>query len=397
MDGSELCQIFDLQDSGLSSTDSSSTKGYTTSDTETDQYSDSSSTGSFHLIKQKNTFKRPADQQHRSIIASASLSQADRIHDRHSGQPQPFTFLDRECYVCSCRQSPSLVTRCTALDFFQLEFLPDWSSIFCPRKNWLVPVSQLAHYLQKHQDWTSPTKKKEANNIAGHIALSCDLNLGQTAADIMNVLPKELDKPLVAKDIYCCFRCPFCVPETWHAEDKSTHLKDRNLRKHVKECHKGKNLANYTEEPRLMYKIQVYSTPSRLTHRFSLPETWNAQEIQHIPKFDPQLLNVDLPIQSSISMATTQDWPMRLNWESYATEIKAGEHIKNLRTLIRLPKVVKGRSRTDLLENGLLYVTCFCIKYMKGSGTLVTENISHINKLLMSQCVTTMFTVLHMR
>lgn len=70
-------------------------------------------------------------------------------------------------------------------------------------------------------------------------------------------------------------------------------------------------------------------------------------------------------VQPPIVIATTQDWPIHLKWEPYAAEIKANEHVKQLRRLIRASKVSKAGFSTNFLEKGLHYVQQFCIKYVK--------------------------------
>jgi hypothetical protein len=91
------------------------------------------------------------------------------------------------------------------------------------------------------------------------------------------------------------------------------------------------------------------------------------------------------PDQSSIAITTAQDWPIRLGWESYASEIKAGAHVKELKKLIGLCKSRKDGRLTNFLEKGLYYVRRFSIKYMKGAGLIMEGSIIHLGRVLVSE------------
>jgi hypothetical protein len=397
MDESELYQPSDSEISGTSSASYTSNDEYTPfiSDPETDQYSESGSMEDDEVqLPPSNLRKRRhqalqkthSNRQHRSIIASMSISRAQET--THVNHPLPFTFLEHECYSCSCHQSPSDPKRCAVLNYFRLKFIKSWTSIFCPDKNRLIPASRLEHYINKNLNGAPPKAREQSKDMANHIVLSCSLVPEQSGDDIKSILPDELDGPLIDTGIFHSFKCPLC--DNWAARDRSGGPADRNIRRHIAEKHEDQNLDADIERPRWTYRVQIDGSPS---HVFALPLTWAPRDIQNNPELDPLIPDLDLQAQSSVAIYPTQDWPLRLDWESYAAEINASTHIQQLRTLIGPSKLVNDGSQTYLLESGLRYVRGFCIKYIKGSGTLATESTSHLGRVLVSRCVTTMFAV----
>jgi len=162
---------FDLQDSNSSGSEGGiAYRTGTVSELESDDYSDSEYMGddegqtSSCKRNSHHPSKRPSDHQHRSIIASTTLSRAHQItREKFPAETSPFTFLDHECYTCSCHTPLSHKTRCTVLGFFQLSFLQSWNAIFCPLHNCIIPTSKLGLHLHKaHKEWTSPKKGEES-------------------------------------------------------------------------------------------------------------------------------------------------------------------------------------------------------------------------------------------
>lgn len=269
------------------------------------------------------------------------------------------------------------------LGYFQLEFLQSWGAIFCPGHNCLIPASQLAKHLRKvHTEWTSGKKTEASENLALHITSSCGLDVRQVASDITNHLPDELDDPLLENEASRSLKCPKC---THWATYSHSGQPDRYLHRHMEE-HRGTKAGAETGEPRWIYRIRIY--PQAATHVFVLPEGWVPKNTGHCPDYNAALPPSDIPLlpvaptESSSVIQPTQDWPVRLQWESYAAEIMARDHIKQLRTLIRLQRVGKAGPPITFLEKGLLYVRHFCIKYMKDSGAMVKTGIAHLGRVL---------------
>ena len=373
----------------------SSTEDY---DSESDGYSESDNMeddeAPFNLRNRSTDALKytPPYQQHRSIIAPTSLSQTqETLHDTHLGQSSPFTFMNHECYTCSCLQSPSHPKGCTVLDYLELKFIESWGTIFCPNHNCLIPASFLGRHIEQHS-WTSHKRRGEIKKMVEHLVLSCHLAPDQSAGDIRTILPDALDGPLVAKNLNYSHRCPFC--DYWAPDIRTHSAPDGNLRRHMKETHKNKKWESTNEEPQLIYRVRIIS--ELLTHVFVLPAMATVENIRNAQVFvDPFIPDIDFQAQSFVAIDPTQDWPILLRWESYAAEINAGRYIPQLRTLIGPPKTITNGSPADALENGLFYVKGFCIRYMKGSGTLVTGSISHIGRVLVSRCVKNMFTIPH--
>ncbi|KAN0141557.1 hypothetical protein V8E53_000019 [Lactarius tabidus] len=391
---SEVYQISDHENNEASDTDNAGTEDYTptASDLETEQCLDSSYLSDDEIqlsqsIPWHSLPKKHSSHQHRSIIASSSLSKFQgTIYDGPS-ESSSFTFLNQECYACTC-QLPGDTGRCKVLGYFQMKFFQAWQAIFCPIHNCLVPASQLAHHLyDAHTEWTSPRKKEESKDMAKHITSILGLLPTQSADEIMALLPSELNEPLVDDYIHQSFKCSLCKPISWHVKNTSGGASDRYLRKHMKGHEKVSDIK--TGDWQWTYRVSIY--PQAGNHFFVLPKGGTLESLK-----DSAVINQPVPVsdfpglsissaQSSIAFATTQDWPLHLKWESYAAEIQAGNYVEQLRTLIRPPKVRKAGSSTNFLENGLLYVRQFSIRYMKDSGLIFTTSIKHLGKVMVSE------------
>jgi hypothetical protein len=242
----------------------------------------------------------------------------------------------------------------------------------------------MQHLSDAHTEWTSSKKTEESRKMTEHIALTCNLDLTQCDNDVVGLLPNMLHKPLVVKNIFQSFKCPFC--KTWSAKSHSGSP-DRDLHRHMKEKHKGYPSDVEIEGPLWTYRVSIY--PQSLTHVFMLSEMWNLEDVNlNQPQSIVDISSLPMPsssVQPSTAIAATQDWPIHLKWESYAAEIKAGEHAKQLRMLIRAPKVSKAGPSANFLEKGLHYVQQFSIKYMKGSGSMAKQSVTHLGRALVSQ------------
>ncbi|KAF8346247.1 hypothetical protein F5887DRAFT_1073895 [Amanita rubescens] len=388
-------EVFDLQDSSSIGSETQNDIAYETesaSESESDEYSDSDYMGddeeSSSKPRNRHPGDRPSDRQHRSILASTTLSRAQQITQENiPAETSLFTFLDHKCYTCSCHIPSSHKKRCMVLGFFRLLFLQSCNAIFCPLHNCIIPASKLEHHLHKaHKEWMSPQKGKESRKMASHIATTCGLDTSQEADDVVAQLPDELEEPLVSKGIFRCYQCPFCP--SWLGENTGPGTPGRYLRKHMKEHH-GDKMEVDVGEPRWTYRVAIY--PQASTHVFMLPDEWTPEDVgdggdSHSDVSIPPLPSLSThPDQSSIAITTTQDWPIHLGWESYASEIKAGAHIKELKKLIGPSKSCKDGGLTNFLEKGLYYVRRFSIKYMKGAGLIMKDSVIHLGRVLVSE------------
>jgi hypothetical protein len=299
----------------------------------------------------------------------------------------PFTFLDHECYTCACHIPSSHNTRCTVLGFFQLSFVCSWNAIFCPLHNSIIPASEIKRHLYKsHTEWTSPKKKEESRKMAEHIMASCGLDTNQEAGNIVSQLPDELEEPLVFKGVHRCYRCPYC--RTWHAENPGVGTREHYLNYHIKTEHNGNKMDVDVGEPRWTYRVTIY--PGRSTHVFMLPEEWTPDAMEDGEQSDSDFSLPPLPsssrhhLQSSITITASQDWPVRLRWESYAAEIEAGAHVKQLKKLAA-PHKLNNVHQLNFLEKSISYVRCFTVKYMKEAGLIVEGNILVLGRVLVSE------------
>jgi len=322
--------------------------------------------------------------QHRSIVASSTLSRAQQLtRENLPAEAPPFTFLDQECYTCSCHTPSSYETRCTVLGFFRLSFFQSWNAIFCPLHNCIIPASKLERHLHKaHQEWTSPIKAEESRKMAQHIATTCGLGTRQKAEDILAQLPEELEDPPVSKGIYLCYRCPLCA--SWHAHNTGAGSPDRYLRRHLKEHSHDNGMDLDVGEPRWTYRVKIY--PQDSTHVFILPEDFSgtsgdSSSEASIPPRPSLSTNPDRP---SEAISTTQDWPLLLGWEAYSIEIQAGAYVNKLRELIGRCGSIKN-GQTSFLEKGLFYVRCFSIKYMKGAGSIMKSGVIRLDRAVVSE------------
>lgn len=375
--------------------DSDDTEDYTptASDMEPDPLSDSESSynvsgddeipaspckQSGHTLREKSS-KR----QHRHIISSISCPRdQETLQEKNLEESAQFTFLDDECYSCSCHLSAPPTKRCTVLGYFNLEFIPQWDAIFCPGHNCLIPASKLEHHLCKaHNEWTSPKKTEESKKMAKHVALSFGLNVSQCASDIKKRLPDELDDPLVEKGVYRSSKCPSCA--SWFAENDKESPPNRSLLKHINKLHQDGKDHSEIGDPQWTYRVHMYPRSSESSHVFVLREGFNSIDLNtHLPFANlPPLPVLPTHTQPSSEIPTIQDWPIRLKWESYAADIKASKHIKQLRTLLGPPRV----GNNHFLEKGLRYVKKFCIKYLRGSGALANAGVTDLSRVLVSE------------
>ena len=383
-------EVFDLQD--FSSSGSESDVAYEVESASESDYSDSDymgdDEGSSRKRSNRHPGEHPSDRQQRSILASTTLSRVRQItREKLPAETSLFTFLDNECYTCSCLTPSSPKARCTVLGFFQLLFLQSCNAIFCPLHNCIIPPSKLERHLCKaHKEWTSPQKSIESRNMALHIATTCGLDTSQEADDVVAQLPDELEEPPVSKGICRRYQCPFC--RSWLGENTGPGTPERYLRKHVKEHHSDKMDIDVGES-QWTYRVAIYSEGS--THVFMLPDEWTPEDFgddrdSNLDVSIPPLSTLSThPDQSSIATAVVQDWPVRLGWELYASEIKAGAHIKELKKLIGLCKSRKDGRLTNFLDKGLKYVRHFSVRYMKGAGLIMESSVIHLGRALVSE------------
>lgn len=390
-------EVFDFQDSNFSSSESNT--GYRTesaSESDSDDRSDSDYMGDDEGLSQNNRHadgERPSIRQHRSILASATLSRAQQITRERlpaDSETSLFTFLDHECYTCSCLAPSSQNTRCTVLGFFRLLFLQSCNAIFCPLHNCIIPASKLERHLHKaHKEWTSPQKAKESRKMALHIATTCGLDASQEADDVVAQLPDELEEPPVSRGICRRYKCPYCP--SWIGENTGCGTPERYLRKHMKKNHSHNMDIDHVGGPHWTYRVAIY--PQDSTHVFMLPDEWTPADFggggggdsDSDVSIPPLPMLSSHPNQSSIANTTMQDWPVQLGWETYASEIKAGAHVKELKKLIGPCKSCKDGRLTNFLEKGLYYVRRFSIKYMKGSGLIMKGSVIHLGRVLVSE------------
>lgn len=389
---SEVYQISDIEDYELSDADSIGTDDYafTVSDLEVGQGSDSSHLGEDGVQVSQSTHwrslsKKCSDHQHRSIIAPNS----QEIHSRPSGLSS-FTFLSRECYACTCHHAEArFIERCKVLSYFQMEYFMEWEAIFCPIHNCMVPASKLAdHLCHAHTEWRFPRKKQESQKMAKHIIYVCGLESTQSADDIIKMLPEELDEPLVAKNIFQSFKCSYCDPVSWHVKNTSNGPLDRYIREHMKQVHEKTSDLDFSDL-QWTYRVSIY--PQTSNHFFVLPKGSSLETINKSASFDQPVPISNIPTlpvppaQFSSAFAKTQDWPIRLKWEFYASEIEAGKYVEQLKMLIRPPKIRKDESSANFLEKGLLHIQKFCIKYMKDSGLIAKTSVTQLGRVLVSE------------
>jgi hypothetical protein len=347
-----------------------------------------------HHSKPRKQNRPQTRKQPRNIIAATSLSRTLQVTQQPPVQAETssFTFLRQEKYSCSCLSSSLGPEACTVLGFFEFKFFQGWKAIFCHTHNCFIPASNLEKHLKtSHKEWTSPTKGQESRDMASHIIMTCGLDVNQTEADVKSQLPDELEKPLTSTALlFQRYQCPFCLCciRMNNGEGKP----DRYLRfKHLPDCppFREKRISVIQAKigkARYFYRVNIGSG-NQVTHFFSLPSSWSSpggkqddysdSELS-FPPFSPGAM------PSTETTELTQDWPVRLGWESYSTEIGADAHIGHLKRLIRRCRRA-GSRHLHFLESGISYIRKYTMRYLTEGGLALAGSHVSLKKLLISE------------
>ncbi|KAI9444417.1 hypothetical protein BJY52DRAFT_1194328 [Lactarius psammicola] len=210
------------------------------------------------------------------------------------------------------------------------------------------------------------------------------LHLGRCYPNIQNQsyeglkdsLPTQLPAPLLEKESTCLerYKCPVGTCGAWVAANKQKGAPVSELRRHVKDTHKG-ILENYPPVSPQWTQLVGVGDGNNLnggTHCFTFPEAYQG----------PHATKPQKPAFASISHAAlhTDTWAVSLGWEDHIEQIatklgsrqSATDKLRDLVSLPSLHRISMCTGSTKIIEEGLLLSNRLNIRYLEDAATWVS-------------------------